>query len=350
MKLPYLHYRPELEAPARLGASALVIGRVRAGPGLVLRDHATVRADGEAVVLGQDVFLGERATIHIVHERYGTRVGDRVTVGRYGLVHGCTLGDEVVLGPGATVMDGAEVGARTLLLPDTIVPPRKVLEGGMVYAGNPARLVRALEPGELERWHQALRAGQAPQASSAGGAAAGPVELPQRAPVLDRVASGFVAATAACSGRIELADSGAIYFACVVDAADGRIAIGRGSNIQDNSVLRLRGAGGELVIGNDVTVGHNVRIGAGRIGHRALVGMGAVLADGVVVEDGACVGAGAWVEPGARIESGWIWAGRPARPFRRIGKQESDSFLDIISIYEEYSAFYRDHQARAVQD
>lgn len=344
MRLPYLHYQPRLDEPVTFGADAVVIGRVRAGPGLVLSDHATVRADGEAVALGRDVFLGPRATIHIVHDVYGTRVGDRVTIGPYALVHGCTLGDEVVLGPGSTVMDGAEVGARALLLPDTIVPPRKVLAGERVYAGNPAQPVRALEPGELERWHQALRQGQAPQPSAADGAAPGSVAASGQPPRLHRPPASFVATTADCGGTIELADEGAIYFACVIDAAGGRIAIGRGSNIQDNSVLRLAGASSELVIGDDVTVGHNVRIGAGRIGHRSLVGMGAVLADGVVVEDGACVAAGAWVEPGARIESGWIWAGRPARPFREIRKPEGDGFLNIISVYKEYSEFYRNHQ------
>ncbi|HMN21184.1 MAG TPA: DapH/DapD/GlmU-related protein [Ottowia sp.] len=344
MRLSYLNYLPRLEGSSAIGAHALVIGRVRAGPGLTLGEYATVRADGEAVDLGQDVFLGERATIHIVHDVYGTRVGDRATIGRYALVHGCTLGDEVVLGPGSTVMDGAVVGARALLLPDTIVPPRKTLEGEHVYAGNPARAVRPLAAGELARWHQALRRGAVPAQAPAGAMPLGPVVVPARPADLHRPVATFVAATAGCGGTIELADEGAIYFACVIDAGAGRIAIGRGSNIQDNSLLRVSGASGELVIGDDVTVGHNVRIGSGSIGDRALIGMASVLADGVVVEAGACVGAGAWVEPGARIESGWIWAGRPARPFREIRKREGDGFLDIISIYKEYSEFYRHQQ------
>ncbi len=341
MLIPYLAYHPSIPADARFGVHALIAGRATAGPGLVLGDYATVRADGESVTMGADVFLGVRATVHIAHDVYATHIGDSVSVGRYGLIHACTLGDGVVVGDAATVMDGAVVGAHALVLPGAMVPPRKTLAGGLVYAGSPAQPLRALEPGELARWHAALRAHRSPEPAPATDLSPEAPALPGSALRLTHPGPVFVAATAHCGGALELADDASIYFACVVDAHDARIVLGRRTNVQDGSLLAASRASGDLVIGDDVTIGHNVRIGAGRIGHRALVGMSAIIADGVVVEDDACVGAGAFVESGTRVPSGWIWAGRPARPFRELRAAEREGFADIITVYAQYSATYR---------
>jgi len=143
------------------------------------------------------------------------------------------------------------------------------------------------------------------------------------------------------AGRVEMDENSAIYFACVVDAGDARIALGARTNVQDNSFLVTDARRGDLVIGDDVTIGHNVRMGSGTVGHRALVGMGAIVGDHVVVEDGACIGAGAHVEAGTRVPAGWIYAGRPARPFRELKPAERVGFADIIAIYAHYSAVYR---------
>jgi carbonic anhydrase/acetyltransferase-like protein (isoleucine patch superfamily) len=341
MQIRYLHHAPRLADPVTFGAHAIVAGRTRAGPGLVLGDFATVRADGEAIRLGANVFLGVRATVHIADSVYPAILGDDVSVGRFGLVHACTLGDGVVVGDAATVMDGAVVGAYALVMPGAIVPPRKTLAGGLVYAGSPAQPQRVLEPGELARWHAALRARHSPSPAPATDLPGDAPRLPDATPRFSRSAATFVAATARCGGAIELADDASIYFACVVDAGDARIALGRRSNVQDNSVLTASRARGDLVIGDDVTIGHNVRLGAARIGDRALVGMSAIVGDGVVVEDDACIGAGALVEAGTRVPSGWIYAGRPARPFRELKPAEREGFADIVTVYAGYSEAYR---------
>ncbi|HEY5366674.1 MAG TPA: gamma carbonic anhydrase family protein, partial [Casimicrobiaceae bacterium] len=138
MRIDYLQYTPALEGVPDIAADALVAGRVHAGPGLVLRAHATLRADGEAIRVGAGCFFGVRATVHIADGVYPAIIGDGVSVGRYGLVHACTVGDGVVVADAATVMDGAAVGAHALIMPGAVVPPRKSLTGGVVYAGSPA--------------------------------------------------------------------------------------------------------------------------------------------------------------------------------------------------------------------
>jgi carbonic anhydrase/acetyltransferase-like protein (isoleucine patch superfamily) len=82
-------------------------------------------------------------------------------------------------------------------------------------------------------------------------------------------------------------------------------------------------------------------MGAGRFGEDCLVGMLSRVADGVVVERSGCIAAGAWVEPGTVVSAGWIWAGRPARPFRELRPAERIEFARGRDVYVGYGATYR---------
>jgi len=346
MLLPYLQYVPALEPPFDLAATAAVAGRVAAGPGLVLRDCATLRADGEAIRIGADAFFAERSTVHIVDGRLPAVIGDHATVGRYALVHACTLGDGVVVGDAAVVMDGAEVGSQALIARGALVAPRKKLDGGALYAGNPAVRVRDVAPDELEMAAHAIRRG-----------IAAPLVRERDLPPLDNRAyedplrgagaprhsngNAFVAPTAAVRGDVALADDAGVYFACAVIAGGAQVAIGEATNVQDNALLVTDAARGDLAIGRGVTIGHNVRMGAGSIGDDALIGMGAQLGDGIIVEAGACVGGRALVLPGTVVKSGWIWAGRPAQAFREIRPDDRAGFVRAAEVYVRYTRAYR---------
>ena len=158
---------------------------------------------------------------------------------------------------------------------------------------------------------------------------------------LPRVANAFVAPTAIVAGDVEIEDDASVFFGCAVFAGDGRIVVGRRTNVQDNCVLATDRSRGELVLGEGVTIGHNVQLGSGTIGDDALIGMGSRVGDNIVVERGGCIGAGAWVTAGTRVRAGWIWAGRPARPFRELKPEERAEFARARDIYVTYSNDYR---------
>ncbi|MGE5171290.1 MAG: hypothetical protein ACM3JC_13085 [Rudaea sp.] len=350
--LDYLEFHPAIAPELHLAEHGAVIGRARVGEHAALADYATVRADGENIAIGPDAWLGEHATVHIADQIRGSVVGRDVTVGRYGIVHACTLGDGVVIGESAIVMDGASVGDHALLAADSVVPPRKALPGGFVYAGHPAKPVREIRSDEVAVAAAALRNGEPPEelrstrlpawwAAVQGliDAPGGPLHaLHGRTP---RVLNAFVAPTAVVAGDVRLAEDASVFFGCAVVAGDGRIVIGRRTNVQDNCILATDRRRGDLVLAEGVTVGHNVVLGAGRIGDDALVGMGSRVGDGVVVEPGGCIGAGAWVEPGTVVRAGWIWAGRPAREFRPLRPEERAEFARARDIYVTYSNDYR---------
>ena len=348
MQLNYLNFDPVLGAGFELASSAAVIGRVTAGERLTLRAYATLRADGESIVVGADAFFAERATVHIADSFLGTTIGNRVTVGRFALVHGCTVSDGVVVGDGAAVTDGASVGAGALIAAGSLVTPRKCLEGGWLHAGCPAVPVRLLADGELAAAAAAIRGGT-------DHALGRSEDLPplDMAPFLDpvpqldalRVVRGrdpraYVAPTAVVRGDVSLAEDAGVYFACAVVAGDGRIAIGPRTNIQDNSLLVTDRARGPIVLGTAVTIGHNVRMGAARVEDDALIGMASQLDDGVVVERAGCVAARAWVERDTIVKAGWIWAGRPARAFRELKDAERESFRRGCDVYIRYGKAY----------
>lgn len=349
--LDYLQHTPDVGGDLHLGERGALIGRAAIGGRSALGDYATVRGDGETIRIGANAWFADHATVHIADQIRGAVIGDDVTVGRYGIAHACTLADGVVIGESAVVMDDASVCAYAVIAGDSVVPPRKTLAGGWLYAGHPARPVREIGRAEAQRLAHGLRSGnpdpvlashRLPEWSAlvqtlpaAGGVLR---TLHGHAP---RVTNAFVAPTAIVAGDVAIDDDASVFFGCAVCAGDGRIVIGTRTNVQDNCILATDARRGELVLGAGVTIGHNVVLGPGTIGDDALVGMGSRVGDNVVVEQGGCIGAGAWVDPGTVVRAGWIWAGRPARAFRALKPEERAEFARARDIYVVYSTEYR---------
>lgn len=352
--LSYLGTAPRLGPGARLAPEAAVIGRVEAGERLIAGRLATIRADGHDIRIGAECSFAERSTLHIVDSLLPCIVGDRVTVGRYALVHACTVGDGCVIGDGAVVMDGAVVGAGAVIAAAALVPPRKRLEGGWLYAGSPAQPVRRIDAAELETARLALLSGN--RSDLLRSAALPPLEtdafrlraggegpllrLGGAEPRLGRRA--YVAPSAVVAGDVRIGADASVWFANVLWAGDAAIRIGERTNIQDNSLLEAGGGRGGITIGSDVTVGHNVRMGSCVVEDDCLIGMGAEMGDGVVVERGACVAGHAVVAPGTVVRAGWIWAGRPAREFRPVRPEEVEIFRRGKDVYVGYGHAYLD--------
>ena len=355
MVLPYREYRPAVRPLLRCGPGAVVIGRTEVGDSVALGRLAVLRGDGERISIGSGCWLGARATVHIADDEHGSVVGGDVVVGRYALVHGCTLADRVVVGDAAVVMDRAVVGPGAVIATGALVPPGKKLAGGRRYAGSPARPVRTLASGEVDQLAAAVRRSEPSPATATDDdplpplddtafrppGSSGPLHgCNGSTPVIP--ASAYVAPTAAVWGDVRLGRGASVWFSTAMRAGRGRIVVGDRTNVQDNSFVDVAETGASTEIGNDVTIGHNVRLEACRIGDRCLVGMGATGSAGVTVEDDALVGARAWVAPGTVVRAGWIWAGRPAKPFREVRPEEADYFRQGKEIYEGYA---RDYQA-----
>ena len=134
-------------------------------------------------------------------------------------------------------------------------------------------------------------------------------------------ASAWVADTAQVIGAVELGDEVSIWFGVVVRGDTEVIRIGRGSNIQDGSVLHAD-VGQALTIGEQVTVGHRVILHGCTVGDGCLIGMGAVVLNGARIGNNCLVGAGALVTEGKDIPDGSLVVGSPAKVIRELAPQQ----------------------------
>ena len=340
--LPYLHDEPRIAPRVAAHASAAVIGRTELDDGCTLGALTLVRADGEDVRIGADCWFGEASTVHIADRVFPAVIGSHVTVGRYGLVHACTVGDDCVIGEHAAVMDGSVVGPGAVIAAESIVPPGKTLEGGWLYTGAPARRVERVARELLANLHAALRreAGARIPYVFAAARALQLRHAPGRGVDQSFGPGVYVAPTATIVGHVLLGPRSSVWFGVELDAGEASIEIGEETNVQDNSRLYGGKPGQDIRIGPCVLIGHNVRIFPSTIEEGAIIGMGAIIGEGTVVRKGACVAAGSITEPGTEVSAGQVWSGRPARAARALSDRNRQEFARAVEVYVEYAGNY----------
>lgn len=153
---PFQQHRPTLGERAWVDETALVIGQVTLGTDVSIWPGTIVRGDVNRIVIGARSNVQDGCVCHVTHDGeytpggFALRVGEDVTVGHRVVLHGCTVGDRVLVGMGAVVMDGAVIEDEVLLGAGALVPQGRRLAAGHLYAGVPARQVRALTATERD--------------------------------------------------------------------------------------------------------------------------------------------------------------------------------------------------------
>jgi carbonic anhydrase/acetyltransferase-like protein (isoleucine patch superfamily) len=332
--LPYAGIQPDIAGPLlHAGPGSAVLGRVTLGRNAWLGALSVMRADGHFVRVGDDLHLGARSTLHINHEIFPCIVGDRVAVGRNACVHACTVGSDVVIGDDVVILDGAVVEDNVVLEGGSTVFPNKRVPGGFLYAGSPAKPVRALGAGEVAK-HRRTVIGEHEHDET-------PIDTPAAGAVGSDVhASVFIASTANVKGRISAEESASVWYSNTLDAGAAAISIGARTNIQDNTIIRCTTAQG-VSIGRDSAVGHNVMIHDCVIGDRTLIGIGSTVAAGTIVGDRVLLAAAARTTPGQVLESGWMYAGTPARKFAQLDDAKHALTALIVLQYCQYAQDFK---------
>ena len=136
--------------------ASTVIGEVTLGNDSSVWPGAVVRGDMHHIVIGARTSVQDNAVLHITHDSafnpggFPLTLGDDVTVGHQAMLHGCTIGDRVMIGMQTMIMDGAVVESDVMLAAGSLVSPGKRLASGWLYRGRPARAVRELTAKEIE--------------------------------------------------------------------------------------------------------------------------------------------------------------------------------------------------------
>ena len=154
--------------------------------------------------------------------------------------------------------------------------------------------------------------------------------------------TAFVEASAHVIGDVELGEESSVWFNAVVRGDVNFIRIGRGTNIQDASVIHVNRRGSPCVLEEFVTVGHGARLHGCHIKSNCLIGIGAVVLDGVVLEDECLVAAGSLVAPGTKAPRGSLLMGAPATVRRSVSAEDLDlihrSAQNYIRLRADYKA------------
>lgn len=146
---------PQLAESAWVHDSAQVIGDVVLGEESSVWPNVSARGDVNHIRIGRQSNIQDNSVLHVTHKRDSDPqgaplvIGDRVTVGHGVILHGCTIGDECLIGMGSIVLDRAVLQDRVMIGAGSLVPPGKVLRSGYLYLGSPVREIRALTEAEL---------------------------------------------------------------------------------------------------------------------------------------------------------------------------------------------------------
>ncbi|SDU36943.1 gamma carbonic anhydrase family protein [Halopseudomonas salegens] len=148
--------QPQLGQRVMVDESAVVLGDVTLGDDSSVWPLTVIRGDMHRIRIGARTSVQDGSVLHITHagpfnpDGFPLTIGDEVTIGHKVLLHGCTIGNRVLIGMGSIVMDGAVVEDDVIIGAGSLVPAGKTLASGYLYMGSPARQVRELKASERE--------------------------------------------------------------------------------------------------------------------------------------------------------------------------------------------------------
>jgi carbonic anhydrase/acetyltransferase-like protein (isoleucine patch superfamily) len=142
--LPVEGKHPEFGENCFLAPNATIVGNVQMGDECSVWFNTVVRGDVNFIKMGNKVNVQDGACVHCTFEKYGTTIGNNVSIGHNAIVHGCTIHDNVLIGMGAIVMDNAVVHSNTIIAAGAVVLENTVCEAGSIYAGVPAKKVKSI--------------------------------------------------------------------------------------------------------------------------------------------------------------------------------------------------------------
>lgn len=150
----FLRQAPRLGKGVYIARGATVVGAVTLGDLSSVWYGAVLRGDINRIEVGEGTNIQDNAVVHLADD-HPAILGRYVTVGHSAIVHACTVGDECLIGMGATVLDGAEIGAQCLIGAKALVTPGTRIPPGSMVLGSPGKVVRALSDSEragLKYW------------------------------------------------------------------------------------------------------------------------------------------------------------------------------------------------------
>ena len=154
--------------------------------------------------------------------------------------------------------------------------------------------------------------------------------------------SAYIAPNAVIIGDVTIGENSNIWFNCVIRGDVAKVTIGKGTNIQDGTIIHVTRGGFNTTIGDFVTIGHMAMLHACKIEDYAFIGMNATVMDKTIISSQAMVAAGSVVTNNKIVPSGEIWAGNPAKFFRKLSIDEINHINISANNYIKLATQYQD--------
>ncbi len=140
----YKGIAPQIGAGCYVDEAAQLIGDVHLGANSSVWMNAVLRGDVHEIRVGANSNIQDCCVLHGMKEKYGVYLGDYVTVGHSAVLHGCVVEDRCLIGMGVIVLNGARIGAGSILAAGTLIPERTEVEPGSLWMGSPGKFRRKL--------------------------------------------------------------------------------------------------------------------------------------------------------------------------------------------------------------
>jgi carbonic anhydrase/acetyltransferase-like protein (isoleucine patch superfamily) len=152
--LPVKNINPVWGDHCYIAPNATIVGNVTMGANCSVWFNAVIRGDVNSIIIGDYCNIQDGAVIHATYLKASTTIGNYVSVGHNALVHGCILHDHVLIGMGAIVMDMAVVEPYCIIGAGAVVLENTICESGYIYAGTPAKKIKAITAQQREMLDQ----------------------------------------------------------------------------------------------------------------------------------------------------------------------------------------------------
>lgn len=141
--------KPQIGEGTYVAPSADIIGDVRIGRNCSIWFNTTLRGDVMPIIIGDESNIQDNTVLHGTYKKCGAVIGNKVTVGHSVILHGCKIGDLVLVGMGSVIMDQAEIPSRCIVGAGSLVTENSKFPEGHLILGRPAKAVRPLNEKEL---------------------------------------------------------------------------------------------------------------------------------------------------------------------------------------------------------
>ncbi|MGD9556843.1 MAG: gamma carbonic anhydrase family protein [Mangrovibacterium sp.] len=146
---------PKIGEDCFLADNATLIGEVELGDHCSVWFNTVLRGDVNYIRIGKNTNIQDGAIVHGTYQKSPTNIGNNVIIAHGAIIHGCTIHDNVMIGMNAVILDNAEIESDTIIAAGSVVTKGTKVEGGSVYAGIPAKKIKAISrelmDGELHR-------------------------------------------------------------------------------------------------------------------------------------------------------------------------------------------------------